>query len=312
MTAAVQGRRSLFPSFALGVLGYLLFVIVFGAWVRVTGSGAGCGDHWPTCNGELLPRLPSERTVVEYTHRVTSGLLGLMALALPLWAARAYAPGHPVRRLSWLTLALIVVEAGIGAGLVLEGLVADDTSASRALVVALHLGNTLLLTACATLMVLHAHAVRLPARTAWARRGAFQWALLALLFGLFLVACSGAVTALGDTLFPVESSPPPEHFLVQLRVVHPLLACFVAAWAAGVAVRLMRFAQLRIFARVVLGSCVLQLALGILNVALSAPGYLQLAHLLIAQLHWMASVALWFAWSRQPTSDAPPRLTTQG
>src|SRR5688572_10948635 len=152
MPSVSAGQRS-FSRFATVLLGYLLLVIVFGAWVRITGSGAGCGDHWPTCQGVVLPRSPSQATLIEYTHRITSGLLGMLTLLLPLWAFRSFPRGHAARRWSVYTLLLTGVEAAIGAGLVKAQLVADDASVARAVVVALHLVNTLLLTACAALTV---------------------------------------------------------------------------------------------------------------------------------------------------------------
>ncbi|HKO94181.1 MAG TPA: COX15/CtaA family protein, partial [Polyangiaceae bacterium] len=247
-------RQRRFASFAGFLLVYLLGVIVFGAWVRITGSGAGCGEHWPSCHGQLVPRTPSQATLIEYTHRLTSGLLGLLALALPVWAWRCFPPGHGARRASLGTLLLVGVEAGIGAGLVKKGLVADDASVARAVVVALHLVNTLLLTGCAALTVALARpASRAPlpaslsarsvASAASPVRSVPAWAFGGVFFGLCAVAASGAVTALGDTLFPVAVAASPqsgaasEHFLVQLRVLHPILACVVVcatlalAWA---------------------------------------------------------------------------------
>jgi heme A synthase len=293
--------RSGFSRCADALVVYLLLVIAFGAWVRVTGSGAGCGDHWPSCHGQLLPRSPSQQTVIEYTHRVSSGLLGLLALALPFWAMRVFPAGHAVRRLSWATLLLIAVEGGIGAGLVLQGLVADDASASRALVVALHLGNTLLLTASAALMALHSRRHVAAPRVGWARQGPLKWALAALLGGLLVVASSGAVTALGDTLFPVSASPPDDHFLVRLRVVHPLIACLVTALAVWIALRVEPVPGLSRRARLLGVLSGAQLLLGAVNVALDAPGWMQLVHLLAAQLLWISAVLLWSGWARRGT-----------
>jgi heme A synthase len=314
-----------FRRFAALLLAYLLFVIVFGAWVRITGSGAGCGDHWPTCGGEIVPRAPSVQTLIEYTHRITSGMLGLMALALPLWALWVFPRRHPARRHALATFVLVMVEAGIGAGLVLKQLVASDASQARAVAVALHLTNTLLLTGAAALTVAFARAGRAnPAAGLWqssgapvagARaqaRGAAQgsggrW-LLALLVGLVLVAASGAVTALGDTLFPVNgaSEPPRDHFLVQLRVLHPLLACFMVAASVLCAVRFARVPRCRPWALGLGVTAGAQLVAGALNIALSAPGWLQLAHLLGAQLAWISAVLLSDAWYHPAGAEGAP------
>src|SRR5688572_24074705 len=107
--AALGTPQRRFARFAGVLLVYLLLVILFGAWVRITGSGAGCGDHWPTCHGELVPRSPSQQTLIEYTHRISSGALGLLSLLLPLWAWRTFPAGHVVRWCSLATLALVVM-----------------------------------------------------------------------------------------------------------------------------------------------------------------------------------------------------------
>jgi heme A synthase len=288
-----------FGRYAALVLAYLLFVILFGAWVRISGSGAGCGDHWPTCGGRLVPRAPSVQTLIEYTHRITSGTLGLMALGLPVWAFRLYPRRHPARFFALATFLLVMLEAGIGAGLVLKQLVASNASGARAVAVALHLTNTLLLTGAAALTVVSARAERPPAASTLAAtsagRGSIGW-LVALLIGLVLVAASGAVTALGDTLFPVYAVggrvAPPDHFLVQLRVVHPLMACFMVCVSILVGSNFARLPGCRPWALALSVFAGSQLAIGALNIALHAPGGLQLAHLLGAQLTWMSAVLL--------------------
>ena len=120
-------------------------VILWGAFVRATGSGAGCGEHWPTCNGEVIPRPEAIETMIEFTHRLTSGVALIMTVALVVWAVRLFERGHRVRKAAWTTLAFMLAEAALGAGLVLFGLVADDDSVARAVVMCMHLLNTLFL-----------------------------------------------------------------------------------------------------------------------------------------------------------------------
>ncbi|MET0412806.1 MAG: COX15/CtaA family protein [Polyangiaceae bacterium] len=291
--------RAGFTAFAGFLLAYLLAVILFGAWVRISGSGAGCGEHWPTCHGEFVPSNRGAAMVIELTHRVTSAASGLLAIVLPIWAWRRFPKGHAVRAASLGTLLLILVEGGIGAGLVLNRLVGEDASALRALVVALHLVNTLLLTACSALALYWS---LLPPRmslgVAWARAGAERYAYALWLLGLVLLSATGAVTALGDTLFvnpaglPMASPPDAGHFLVRLRVVHPIAAVLLSLLGAGIVWWLAQRDRLR---RAALGLGLLlaaQLVLGAFNIAFDAPGALQLAHLLLAQLVWLASVLL--------------------
>lgn len=303
MTAAANatlgtgdGRTaSRFGSYAWVVLAYTLFVILFGAWVRITGSGAGCGEHWPTCQGDVVPRAPGLQTIIEYTHRTTSGLLGPLCLGLVVWAHLR--KERTARRLSWLVTLFVVFEALIGALLVKKGLVASDTSLARAIVVGLHLGNTLLLTGSGALL-------------AW--RGSGHWlrfsrrpADVVSLVLVFVVSMMGAVTALGDTLFPVAATDGPgmfahvrdgldagSHFLIRLRAVHPIMATAVALWllwqadAPGPSPTTESTTVRRVLKALVWA----QLACGFANVALSAPGWMQLVHLGLAQGVWVALV----------------------
>lgn len=294
---------SRFSRYAWMFCAYLLFVILFGAWVRITHSGAGCGSHWPTCNGEIVPRAPSWETLVEYSHRLTSGFLGVLGLLLLAWARWSRQPGR-VLVAACVTLAFIVVEALIGAGLVLRELVANDASGARAIVIALHLANTLVLTGAAVLVAWWSHDAR-PLDAASAKGAARRMGLV--LAVLVLAATTGAVTALGDTLFPVAHAgdgalwtrvrgdlSTANHFLVRLRIVHPILAVTVT----GIIVMISRWLQapghcdpitVR-WATVLRHAAVSQLVLGLLNIGLAAPGWMQLVHLLVAQVLWMVAV----------------------
>src|SRR5580700_7754211 len=86
-----------YRQFAWFVLAYNVATSAWGAFVRATGSGAGCGAHWPTCNGDVVPRAPRLETVIEFTHRVTAGLATVLVVTLAVWAWRAYPRSHPVR-----------------------------------------------------------------------------------------------------------------------------------------------------------------------------------------------------------------------
>jgi heme a synthase len=310
-----------FVRFASFLLAFLLFVILFGAWVRISGSGAGCGDHWPTCHGEIVPRSPSAQTIIEYTHRLTSGALGLFALALPIWAFRLFPSGHPVRRFALATFVLVLVEAAIGAGLVLRQLVALDASVARAVAVAIHLTNTLLLTGSAALTAVWAQGGSASAGASTSVNAGREVAgrdplasprkgdgvaLVSLLLCLVFVAATGAVTALGDTLFPVNAlpghAPPADHFLVQLRVLHPILACAVVISGILVALRFLRMPGCQRWAAALGVLAGVQLLLGVTSIALGAPGWLQIAHLLGAQLTWISAVLLTSARSSHAAS----------
>jgi heme A synthase len=280
------------------VLACNVAVVLWGAVVRATGSGAGCGSHWPLCNGEMLPRAPAFETLVEFSHRVTSGMALLLVVGLAVWAFRARPRRHPARLGAALSLLFILSEAGVGAGLVLFDLVAGNKSAARALFMASHLVNTFFLLGALTLTA-HWAAGGAPLRLRG--RGRLAAILAAGLLGVVLVGVSGAVAALGDTLFPAASLAqalqqdvaPTAHVLVRLRLMHPLLATGVGlgllflAWQLGHA-----FPAAARYARFTSGLVALQVLAGTLNVALLAPIWLQLLHLLLADLLWISLVLL--------------------
>jgi len=127
-------------TYARGVLAYNLGVIAWGAYVRATRSGAGCGAHWPLCNGEVIPSSPTAEMLVEFSHRVTSGLALVSVVVLAIWVWRACAKGHPARRGAGWALVFMLAEAAVGAGLVLFELVADNETMARALIMAVLFG----------------------------------------------------------------------------------------------------------------------------------------------------------------------------
>jgi heme A synthase len=294
--------RERFGRFGWWLLGYTLLVILFGAVVRITGSGAGCGQHWPSCNGELLHLPRTLKTGIEYAHRATSGLSVIAIIGLLTFAFRLYPRGHAVRRASTLAFAMIVVEALIGAALVRWQLVENDASLGRALVLPLHLLSTALLTAALAWCAYHARGGLLAPRVLPA--GARALLVLAGL-GVLVVSATGAITALGDTVYPVhatglaarlqEDQGASAHLLQRMRGVHPFLAIAVAAFVAYVALVLPGYRTSPDVKRtsLTLAACVtLQVCVGALNVCWSAPGYLQVTHLLLANFTWISLILL--------------------
>ena len=280
------------------VLIYNLAVIAWGAYVRATGSGAGCGAHWPLCNGEVLVRPQTVETLIEFSHRATSGLALISVVVLFFWARRLTPPGHPMRLGANLSLGLMLSEAALGAGLVLFQLVANDASAARAFAVAAHLLNTFLLLAALTLSVFWASggAALVPVASPQARNRLVLGAS-----ALLLVSVAGAVTALGDTLFPSGSLSEgltadlsaTSHFLIRLRTIHPILAVMVALYLMTTVWQIANGApRARSRPRSVTRGLVPRPAAGGRNGVLLAPVWLQLVHLLLADLVWVAYVFL--------------------
>ena len=284
--------------FAWFVLAYNVAVIAWGAYVRATGSGAGCGNHWPLCNGEIVPRAPGIATMIEFSHRLTSGLSLVAIAVLVVWTFRACAAGHPARIGAVLSGVLILTEAAVGAGLVLFELVADNATMARAMFVAVHLLNTFLLLGALTLTAwwLSSGVPFVPGR----RREAAIAA--AACVSLLIAGASGAVAALGDTLFPSArlsdalwaDLSATSHLLIRLRVLHPVLAVGAALVVIASASRLSRSAGPRAgrFARTLTALVMVQAGLGLLNVILLAPVWLQLTHLLVADGIWIGIVLL--------------------
>lgn len=308
-------RLDRFAIYAWGVLGYNLLVVLWGAYVRATGSGAGCGDHWPLCNGVVVPRAPAIETVIEFTHRVTSGLALIAVFVMLVWAVRRFPRGHRVRAAAAASTLLIVVEALLGAGLVLLELVGLDASALRAYWMVGHLVNTFLLVAALTVTAWWASGGAPPLLRG---HGALPWALGAALAGLLLVGATGAIAALGDTLFPArslseglrDSFSRDSHPLVRLRKLHPFLAIAVGAavvLCARAAARSRPTPQVRRLASGVGALYVVQLLAGTLNVVLLAPVWMQLLHLLLADLVWIALVLLAAAALTGEQRPAPGR-----
>jgi heme A synthase len=288
----MQSRR--YTLFAWAFLAYNVGVVLFGAYVRASGSGAGCGSHWPLCNGELVPRGATEETIVELTHRVTSGisLLGVVALAFFAYRLKL---SRAIKRAALLSLFFMLTEAAIGAGIVLFEYVAADTRIARGWWMAAHLVNTFSLLAALALTAWFASGRPVPA-FARQRGPALFFALV--LVSLLVAGVSGAIAALGDTLFPSSSlaealaadASPSSHLFVRLRIFHPILALVAAMLVLGACGysyftrqdRLVRRASALTAALVAV-----QVGIGFLNVALLAPIPMQLVHLALADAVWL-------------------------
>jgi heme A synthase len=301
--------------FAWIVLAYNVAVIVWGAYVRATGSGAGCGAHWPLCNGEVIPRGARVATLIEFSHRLTSGIALVAVVALFVWTWRACRRGHPARIGASLSLLFMLTEAAVGAGLVLFQLVADNASFARAMFLAVHLINTFTLLACLTL-------------TAWWLSGGAplrfggEWrrvtGVALLCIGVLVASTSGAIAALGDTLFPVSSLTEAiwsdlsvtSHVLIRLRILHPVFAVAAALVLLGGGRRLAkgRGDTAARFARAVSFLVTLQVLLGMTNVILLAPVWLQLLHLFVADAVWIALILLGAEVLAEPVDARTPQL----
>jgi heme A synthase len=293
-------KLSKYAKYAWFVLLFTIGVILWGALVRATGSGAGCGSHWPSCNGAVVPLNPTTETLIEFTHRVTSGISLLLVVGLLVWARRSYPKGHHVRLGASLSMFFMITEALVGASLVLFGWVADDASLGRAISISVHLVNTFLLLGALSLTAWWASGgspIRLH------RQGLVLAALLVALSGVMVIGVTGAITALGDTLFPAGSLSegirqdidPTAHFLIRLRVLHPLIAILTGFYQFFVSGLVGLFSSSKVvkrFAAIVAGLFFIQLGAGLLNLILLAPIWMQLVHLFLADMVWISLILL--------------------
>lgn len=297
--------RVRFARYAAGVLVYNIFVVLWGALVRATGSGAGCGSHWPLCNGDVIPRSPAAQTLIEFTHRITSGLALGAVILLCVWAFQLFPRSHCVRRFAVLSLVFILIEALLGAGLVLLEYVAQNASIGRAFYLSAHLANTQILLALLALCAWFAR----PQADEY-QRAPFVLRLAGTLPVLLIVSISGAIAALGDTLFPATSLAEgirqelssTAHILLRLRLLHPALAIFGGAYVLLVAFRIIKAKSsmhASSLAWAASGLVAAELIAGVVNVLLLAPVWMQIVHLLLADVLWVLMVLLVVEGSRR-------------
>lgn len=288
-----------FSIYAWFFLVFNLYTILGGAFVRATGSGAGCGAHWPLCEGRFVPQFGTLHTVIEFTHRISSGLVGIGAVVFLILAFLSTSPKDPIRKAATAAFLFVVFEALLGAGLVLFGLVADNSSITRAVVTSLHLVSTFLLIASLSLAAAWSSGWPVISFANQDKKKLLIACFLTL--GLLITGASGAITALGDTLFRphhmgenlMTDLTNANHFLKGLRVYHPvfavifgtLLCLFAIEWTDKTS------SQAQKKSCFFLVSCIgIQILCGFLNIFFLAPVWMQILHLFLADLIWILSV----------------------
>lgn len=276
---------------------YITAVILWGAFVRATGSGAGCGDHWPLCNGMVIPREPQIETIIELTHRLTSGLSLVFVVMLYIFARKASPKGHPLRSAAAWSVGFIIVEALIGAGLVLFELVAHNASLKRMFSMSAHLLNTFALISSICLCIWRA-TEHCPERRL-APMGQIRRLPFLLTCGVLLTlsGMTGAIAALGDTLYAGFGVLPLQAYLdgevpiiLRLRLVHPVVA--ILATLAVIVHQAKFWNDYEKLPNAALGwgltiVTLVQVGLGFVNVQLMAPVWMQLVHLGMGVLLWV-------------------------
>ena len=299
-------KLSKFARYAWFVLAYNIVVIIWGVFLRASKSGDGCGQHWLTCHGEVIPSAPELKTVIEFSHRITSMLDGFIVIGLLVWAfinwrAAKNEKSRLILKMAIGSFAFVVVEGLLGAGLVLTGNTADTLTAARPFWMAAHLITTLVLLTFLTL-------------TAWFASGGKRFDFKAqpkvLLFlslaivGILFVGLSGSVAALSSMIFPSESLTEgfakdfssASHILLRLRVSHPILSVSVGVYLIFVAGWLKTKAKdnqaVSRWANALTILVLIQFASGAVTLLTLAPIVMQIIHLLLADAVWIAFVLL--------------------
>jgi cytochrome c oxidase assembly protein subunit 15 len=283
--------------FAWIVLAYSVAVVVWGAYVRATGSGAGCGSHWPLCNDEFLPTAPQTQTVIEFAHRVTSGLSLVLVAILLIWCWRNTAKGDWPRYSAVAAAVLLFNEALLGALLVLVDRFGGlDRSTTHAFFLCVHFGNTLLLPAALLLTA------------TWLSSSGRRFGLVPRLYrtiatglglaSVMVIGITGSLASLGDTMFPAESLQhavvqdfsSSSHILLRLRVLHPIAAVIGSIYVLWLVQAFWRKQERSAWVSLLTITLAGQIALGAMNVVLLAPVWLQMTHLLVAEIFWILLV----------------------
>ncbi len=316
--APETGQRR-FAIFAWGVFGYSLLAILWGYFLRISESGDGCGTDWPLCHGAVVPQAAEFSTFVEFTHRLSSGVVLLLVMAMAIWAFKAFPRGAAVRKGAGAALLLTLSESLFGAVLVVFGWVAGDVSLGRILIRPFHVTNTFLLMAALALTAWWAvrRTSRLPPLPADGVR-----LLLPAFLGTLALAWTGAWTGLAATAFPAPTLQEgmgqylePEHLLVPLRMLHPVLAVGVVLLLVRLALRVREGHPAATPGRLALAVGVLaavQLVVGPVTILLGNPVAARLGHLLLADLLWVALVLLGSAVLEEEARGAPAHRASTG
>jgi heme a synthase len=301
-----ETKLSGFAKYAWCILFFNILVILWGVFLRASLSGDGCGEHWLTCGGEVIPSAPQLKTSIEFFHRITSSLAGISVILLLIWAIirwRSQRSGNTslMVRMSIASLIFIVIEGVLGGLLVLTGNTAANWTPTRPFWMAAHLVNTFTLIAILSL-------------TAWFAGGGkpfnfnvprkYLLLLAVAVAGIFTIGMSGSVAALSSMLFPsstlsegiAKDFSSTSHIILRLRVFHPILSIlvgvflvFLAGWFKAQAKENASVAR---WSNVLSILVLIQFASGAITLLTLAPIVMQIVHLFLADAVWIAFVLL--------------------
>ena len=308
-----QKKLSAFAKYAWFTLACNIVVILWGVFLRASKSGDGCGRYWLTCKGEIIPSAPELKTIIEFAHRLMSGVDLLIVIGLVVWAFLKFKKSDQVRKFALLSFIFIVTEALVGAGLVLTGNTAESLTAARPFWSVGHLINTFILLASLSL-------------TAWVATNGIPLRLraskkiLALLgvatIGIILVGSSGSLAALSSMLFPANSIwegiqqdfSSSSHGLLRLRISHPILSVGVSVFLVFLAGWLKSEKKgerwTSFFGNTLILVLIVQVIFGALTLLTLAPILMQVGHLLLADAVWISFVLMSASFLSESNNDS--------
>jgi len=276
---------------------YNLAAVAWGVYVRASKAGDGCGTSWPLCDGNSIPLMGMSSKAIEASHRLSTGLVGVFAIGMLVWAFRKFPKGHLVRKASGVAMGLTILEGLIGAALVKFQLVTMNDTPSRAGVMAFHVVSTFLLLGSISVAALASSGAP---KVRFKGQSAVGWILGMAFFGVVLLGISGAISALGHQLKPVDdvlkaAMNPATFWMVRLQPLHPLIAASVGLYlllAGGLLVHLRPSPHVRRAVNVMVGFYGFQVLVGALNIWLKAPIEMQMFHLVSADVNFITVVAV--------------------
>ena len=263
--------------------------ILAGAIVRATGSGDGCGASWPTCNGRVIPSLETSSEIIEFSHRSISGVLLIVTLLLFVKSKDPDTPLLHKKIINYLTF-FVLLEAAIGAVIVIYEWVGLNSSLPRIIAVPLHLVNTFALLGFYTLIFYLLRESENKLSNFFDKRIKIAFVLF------FLTGATGSITALADVLFPsasfvegfIEDFDSTSEVLTRLRILHPFVSTILSIFLFSESNRFKK--EFAIDASIIKVFVIVGVILGVLNVVSNIILPLSILHLLLADLLWITYV----------------------
>ena len=277
--------------FAWSVLSLTILVIISGDLVQITGSGAGCGESWPKCNDELLPDVTSTNTIIEFSHRLLTTIVGFCIISLALFARFLFGKNHFCTKVTYIAIFFLITEILIGAMLVRFGWVEFDISWGRVIADALHVLNTFFLIAAIASSTQYKNYTYIPNLEKNTQR------LVFVIMIFLIIAVTGALNSLADLLYVEKISLSQQNniydLLIGVRALHPFIAIIGGIIIAYIMLTFSNQALPNVQKKliiIILASIGLQFIVGIINIVLMTPLTIQIIHLVLANILWISTV----------------------